>query len=240
MPFSTHSDLVPSDTHDLLEIYHRLYTAFGPQHWWPGESRFEMIVGAILTQNTAWKNVEKAISSLKENSVLNPTAMKAIPQPELALLIRSSGFFNLKAARLKAWVSFLFDEYKGSLDRMFAEEGGRLREKLLAVKGLGPETVDSILLYAGHYPFFVVDAYTRRVFSRHSRVDPNDTYQGVQAFFMDRLPADPPLYNEYHALIVHLSKLFCKKEPTCEGCPLYYLFEQDQGPVVAKRQTGAD
>ncbi len=226
---------VPSDTRDLLEIYHRLYTAFGPQRWWPAKSRFEMIVGAILTQNTAWKNVEKAIRSLKENAVLHPRAMKEISQSELGLLIRSSGFFNLKAARLKVWIAFLFDEYNGSLSRMFSEEGNRLREKLLAVKGLGPETVDSILLYAGNEPFFVVDAYTRRVFSRHNRIDPNDAYQAVQTFFMDRLPADPLLYNEYHALIVRLSKLFCKKEPTCEACPLHYLFEQDSRPPAVKR-----
>jgi endonuclease-3 related protein len=209
---------------DLLEIYNRLLTAFGPQHWWPAESRFEMIIGAILTQNTAWKNVEKALLSLKKEVVLDPAALHKMPQQKLAWLIRPSGFFNLKALRIKAWITFLFDEYDGSLDQMFAEEGDRLREKLLSIKGLGPETVDSILLYAGHYPYFVVDAYTRRIFSRHNLLDPKGPYQTIQHFFMERLPADQKLYNEYHALIVTLAKRFCKKEPDCTGCPLYYLF----------------
>jgi len=214
-----------SHSTDLHEIYDRLFTAFGPQHWWPAASRFEMIVGAILTQNTSWKNVEKALLSLKEESALNPVALRKMPQSKLARLIRSSGFFNIKALRLKAWITFLFDEYGGSLDRMFAEEGDLLRKKLLFVKGLGPETVDSILLYAGNYPSFVIDAYTRRIFSRHQMLDPKSPYETIQHFFMERLPVDPTLYNEYHALIVTLAKQFCKKEPECAECPLNYLFE---------------
>jgi endonuclease-3 related protein len=222
---------------DLVDIYDRLFSAFGPQHWWPAESRFEMIVGAILTQNTAWKNVEKALLSLKSNTVLNPVALRKIPQSELAVLIRSSGFFNVKALRLKAFIAFLFDEYDGSLDKMFSESGDRLREKLLAIKGLGKETVDSILLYAGQYPYFVVDAYTRRIFSRHNLLDPKSPYQIVQHFFMEHLPVDVRLYNEYHALIVKLAKQFCKKEPECIKCPLNYLFEEatQRNPTVTSR-----
>ena len=220
---------------DFVDIYNRLFSAFGAQHWWPAESRFEMIVGAILTQNTAWKNVEKAIASLKSNAVLTPLALRDIRQSELALLIRSSGFFNMKALRLKAFIGFLFDEYDGSLDKMFSESADRLREKLLAIKGLGPETVDSILLYAGHHPYFVVDAYTRRIFSRHHLIDPKSAYQTIQHFFMERLPADVKLYNEYHALIVKLAKQFCKKEPECLSCPLNYLFEAQRKPTVISR-----
>lgn len=224
-----------SHSKDFLDIYDRLFAAFGPQHWWPAESRFEMIVGAILTQNTAWKNVEKALASLKSNAVLTPEGIRDIPQLELASLIRSSGFFNLKALRLKAFIGFLFHEYDGSLDKMFSESGDRLREKLLAIKGLGPETVDAILLYAGHYPYFVVDAYTRRVFSRHNLIEEKSTYQTIQHFFMERLPAEVRLYNEYHALIVKLAKQFCKKEPKCLSCPLNYLFEAQRKPTVISR-----
>lgn len=210
---------------DLLEIYNRLYAAFGPQRWWPAESRFEMIVGAILTQNTSWKNVEKALASLKEKSVLSPKALYAIPPSKLARLIRSSGFFNLKAKRLKAFIAFLFEGYQGSLRRMFSEKPDLLREKLLSIKGLGPETVDSILLYAGGHAYFVVDAYTKRIFSRHDFIEGKSAYAATQDFFMKRLPFDPKLYNEYHALIVKTAKLFCKKKPECASCPLHYLFE---------------
>jgi endonuclease-3 related protein len=211
-------------TADLLDIYNRLLAAFGPQHWWPSESRLEMIVGAILTQNTAWKNVEKALFALKSNNVLSPESLYKMPQSELAFIIRSSGFFNVKALRLKAWIAFLFDAYDGSLDKMFSVSGGSLREQLLTIKGLGPETVDSILLYAGQYPYFVVDAYTRRIFSRHNLLDSKSPYQTVQNYFMERLPADVQLYNEYHALIVRLAKQFCKTTAECEKCPLNYLF----------------
>jgi endonuclease-3 related protein len=210
-----------------MQIYNRLYNAFGPQHWWPAESRFEVIVGAILTQNTSWKNVEKAQKSLKEKAMLDPEKLYHIPQNKLAMLIRSSGFYNIKARRLKAFMTFLYDEYDGSLDRMFEEEADLLREKLLFVKGLGPETVDSILLYAGDKPYFVVDAYTRRVFSRHSLVSEKSSYAEMQTFFMKRLPLDVSLFNEYHALIVSVGKVFCKTIPDCENCPLGDLLEKE-------------
>lgn len=228
-PLKTNLDLTPRSlplSSPLFKIYRHLYAAFGPQHWWPATSRFEMIVGAILTQNTSWKNVERALSSLIENSVLNPKALKALPQSKVALLIRSSGFFNLKAKRLKAFIAFLFEEYRGSLSRMFSENPEQLRKKLLSIDGLGPETVDSILLYAGGHPYFVVDAYTKRIFSRHGFILENSSYKAVQDFFRKRLPPDPKLYNEYHALLVKTAKLFCKKKPECEECPLNYLFEE--------------
>ncbi|MBI3358811.1 MAG: endonuclease III domain-containing protein [Nitrospirae bacterium] len=223
---------------DLLKIYHRLYTAFGPQHWWPAASRFEVIVGAILTQNTSWKNVEKALKSLKdntpstsqtpllENGEFNPKWFYDIPRNQLARLIRASGFYNLKASRLKAFMTFLYDEYGGALDRMFLDTTGPLRRKLLKVSGLGPETVDSILLYAGDKPYFVVDAYTRRVFSRHALVNEKASYSEIQDFFMKRLPLNASLFNEYHALIVNVGKKYCKTKPDCERCPLAYLFNE--------------
>ncbi len=229
----------------LLTIYNRLYEAFGPQHWWPAESRFEVIVGAILTQNTSWKNVEKAIQSLKENTPsapqtpllekgeFNPKWLYDIPQNKLARLIHASGFYNIKAARLKAFMSFLYDEYGGSLDRMFAEKGDTLRGKLFNVKGLWHETVDSILLYAGDKPYFVVDAYTRRVFSRHALVSEKASYAEVQDFFMNRLPLDVSLFNEYHALIVNVGKIFCKTKPDCEHCPLKFLFEHENNATAS-------
>ena len=198
-------------------------------------------MGAILTQNTSWKNVEKALKSLKEHTPsasqtpilekgeLNPKWFYDIPHNKLALLIRSSGFYNIKAKRLKAFMSFLYDEYNGSLDRMFAEEGASLRGKLLQVVGLGHETVDSILLYAAQQPYFVVDAYTRRVFSRHALVNQKDAYSEIQAFFMKRLPLDVSLFNEYHALIVSVGKIFCKTKPDCENCPLGVLFGHKDG-----------
>ncbi len=208
----------------MLEIYNRLYAAFGPQHWWPADSPFEMIVGAILTQNTAWSNVEKALMPLKAQSLLTPQALYDISETQLAHLIRPCGFFNIKAKRLKSFVLFLFDQYDGSLTRMFQENHALLRQKLLAVHGMGPETVDSILLYAGGIPYFVIDAYTKRIFSRHGLMEETVSYATAQAFFMNRLPPDSKIYNEYHALIVKTAKLFCKTKPDCEHCPLEVLF----------------
>ncbi|MFQ5589471.1 MAG: endonuclease III domain-containing protein [Nitrospiria bacterium] len=201
-------------------MYERLYAHFGPQHWWPADSPFEVIVGAVLTQNTAWANVEKAIAQLRKSGLLTPEAIQNIPESELAKKIRPSGFFNLKARRLKNVAAFIFGEYGGSLERMFSEATPRLREKLLAVKGLGPETVDSILLYAGEKPVFVVDAYTRRIFFRHRWIASGADYAAIQALFMTRLPHDAPLFNEYHALIVKTAKVYCRKTADCAHCPL--------------------
>jgi endonuclease-3 related protein len=208
-----------STADQLMDVYDRLLAQFGPQHWWPGDTPFEVCVGAILTQNTAWTNVEKAITNLKRAWVLDASAMLSIDDDELAELIRPSGYFNLKAKRLKGFLNFLDQEADGDLDALFAEPLEILRPKLLGVYGIGPETADSILLYAASKPSFVVDAYTMRIFSRLGIVDAGTSYHAMQSLFMDNLPQDVALYNEYHALIVALGKDFCRpKRPKCEGC----------------------
>ncbi len=204
----------------LMQIYERLYNAYGPRHWWPGETPFEVMVGAILTQNTSWRNVEKAIQNLKRADVLNIVGVSELRKAELARLIRPSGFYRLKTERLMAFVDFLFDHYHGNLNRMRREEAEILRPKLLRVKGIGPETADSILLYGLRKTIFVVDAYTKRVLSRHGIISEGAPYEEVQRLFMNHLPPDERLFNEYHALLVHLGKNVCKKIPKCDICPI--------------------
>ncbi len=204
----------------LEEIYERLYKDFGPQHWWPGETPFEVCIGAILTQNTAWTNVEKGIVSLKKEKLLTPQALKKVPINKLARLIRSTGYFNQKAKKVKHFIKFLFDNYAGSLKKMFSEDFLILRSKLLEVNGIGLETADSILLYAANKPIFVVDAYTRRILSRNNLIEPNASYTEIQNLFMDNLENEVKLFNEYHALLVRLGKEICKTKPNCGICPL--------------------
>ncbi len=205
----------------FLEIFERLYQYFGPQGWWPAETPFEVCVGAILTQNASWKNVEKAINILKEKNLLTPKALYRLSEKELSELIKPSGFYNLKAKRLKNFVNFLIENYQGDLNRMKEEDPERLRERLLQVKGLGPETVDSILLYALDKPFFVVDAYTYRILSRHGLCPEEISYEELQKLFHENLERDLELFKEYHALLVACGKNFCKKrEPLCKSCPL--------------------
>ena len=204
----------------LAAIYRCLLERYGPRHWWPAETPFEVCVGAILTQNTNWGNVEKAIANLKRESLLTPGAIRDTAEGELARIIRPAGFFNLKSRRLKEFVAFLCARHRGSLESMFAGEWRLLREELLRVRGIGPETCDSILLYAGGKPTFVVDAYTRRLFSHLGLIPPEAPYEVVRAFFMDHLPHDASLFNEYHALIVEHAKSYCRKSPRCTGCPL--------------------
>lgn len=207
--------------HRLEAIYDKLYRHFGPQSWWPGETPFEIIVGAILTQNTNWQNVSKAIANLKKAKVLSPKKLYSLPQSRLAQLIRPSGYFNVKAKRLKEFLNFLFKNYNGSLKKMFSRPLENLRKEILAVRGIGPETADSILLYAGGLPVFVVDAYTKRIFSRQKLLNEEADYHTVQKIFTENLKKDVRLYNEYHALIVRLGKDFCKKtKPKCEICPI--------------------
>ena len=204
----------------LLDLYSRLYKAFGPRHWWPGDSPFEVVVGAILTQNTAWRNVEKAIGNLKAGNLLSPYALYHVPIQDLATLIRPAGYYNIKARRLKHFVQFLFRESTGNLDRLFAEDVDTLRSKLLSINGIGPETADSILLYAGNKPTFVVDGYTKRILFRHCLMPEEASYDEVRDFFMDCLEPDAAMFNEYHALLVHLGHAFCaKRKPKCSGCP---------------------
>ena len=207
----------------LTTIYNLLFNHFGPQYWWPGDTPFEIAVGAILTQNTNWGNVEKAITNLKKAKKLNSKSLRNISPAKLASLIRPAGYFNIKADRVKHFVDFLADHYNGSMKKMRAEEPLPLREKLLGVKGIGPETADSILLYALEKPVFVIDAYTKRILSRHKLVSEKAAYHDLQDIFYENLPQDVKLFNEYHALIVMLGKEFCRPKPGCEGCPLQGL-----------------
>lgn len=207
----------------LIKIYERLDAHFGNLHWWPAESSFEVIVGAILAQNTAWRNVEKAIANLKGSGRLVPQAILDEDDLVLSDLIRPAGYHRVKTKRLKAFIRYLYEGYGGNLDAMFAVDTQKLREQLLTVKGIGPETADSILLYAGNKPIFVVDAYTRRIFERHNVLSGDETYSGIQALCMDLLPKDVCLYNQYHALIVSTGKFFCRKVPQCSECPLNVL-----------------
>jgi len=204
----------------LLQIYNKLYKTIGPRHWWPGDSPFEVIIGAILTQNTSWKNVEKAIAALKEKNLLDAQRLFTMEERLLAETIKSSGFFNIKAKRIKTFIRFLFENYHGSLEKMFSEDVNLLREKLLKINGIGPETADSILLYAGEKPIFVVDAYTKRILTRHNLISESASYNGIQELFMENLEQDESMFNEYHALFVHVGKHFCKRIPNCEDCPM--------------------
>lgn len=215
----------------LTEIYSALYGFFGPQHWWPGDTAFEVAVGAILTQNTNWGNVEKAISNLKKEKSLNVKILLEMPQNRLASLIRPAGYFNIKAKRLRNFLTFVSNHYRGSMKMMKSEPVHSLREDLLSVNGIGPETADSILLYALEKPVFVIDAYTKRILQRHGLASEKTTYHELQELFHKNLDPDVALYNEYHALFVMLGKDFCRPKPNCKGCPLEgkagFIFHQE-------------
>ena len=208
----------------LREVFDALFERFGSQHWWPGRTRFEMCVGAILTQNTAWKNVEKAIANLRAAGALNARTLHDADLKMLAEWIRPAGYFNVKAKRLRAFTTMLVEEFGGSLDRLFSLETDVLRRRLLAVNGIGPETADCILLYAAKRPVFVVDAYTRRFMSRHGWSSANAGYDELAEIFESALPHDKKLFNEYHALIVALGKEYCRTKARCEKCPLKKFF----------------
>jgi endonuclease-3 related protein len=206
---------------ELLAIHDALFAAFGPQGWWPAETPFEVMVGAILTQNTNWRNVERAIANLRSARALTPPAMGRLPEEALAELIRPAGYFRVKAVRLRHLLRHIRRRHGGSVSRLLGTPMSGLREELLGVHGIGPETADSILLYAGGHPSFVVDAYTKRVFARHGLVRERAAYAEIQAMFSRALPADARLFNEYHALIVRLGKEFCRPRlPRCAACPL--------------------
>jgi endonuclease III related protein len=205
----------------LMTIYNRLYAHLGPSHWWPGETPLEIMVGAILTQNTAWSNVKRAIGRLKEEGALNASRLKQMDEALLSEWIRPAGYYRIKARRLKNFLDFFFREFGGKVGRMKSQSLEVLRSQLLEVRGIGPETADSILLYALGMPTFVVDAYTHRIFFRHQLIEEDISYEDLRSFFMDHLPLDPGLYNEYHALLVRLGKDYCKKKnPRCEECPM--------------------
>jgi endonuclease-3 related protein len=204
----------------LKKMYEILEGHFGNLYWWPGETPFEIAVGAILTQNTNWKNVERAIGQLKSHGLLSPEALMKTNDDLVAEYIRPSGYYNVKTKRLKAFLYFLKREYAGSMDRMFETDLWTLRNRLLGINGVGEETADSILLYAGNKPIFVVDGYTRRILARHGLIDNDWSYGRIQKLFMSHLPESTILYNQYHALLVSTGKHYCKKTPLCSDCPL--------------------
>jgi endonuclease III related protein len=211
----------------LDEYFNSLFTALGAQHWWPGKTQFEVIVGAILTQNTSWKNVELALANLRSAGVFTPTAVAEAHVRRLQSLVRPAGYFRQKARGLKAFVQFLRAEYRGSLKRMFATPTIELREKLLRVWGIGPETADAILLYAGQHPVFVVDAYTKRIMARHGWIGEKAKYETVRWMFERQFPGDVERFKEYHGLIVSVGKNWCRKQVAdCEKCPLGRYLEE--------------
>jgi endonuclease-3 related protein len=204
----------------LEELYQKLWEAFGPQGWWPGETPFEVALGAILTQNANWNNVARVIKVLKERGLLSPRVLRGLPEAELAQILRPVGYYNLKARRVKNFLDFLHANYQDSMARLGQGELEELRPRLLMVRGVGPETADSILLYALNQPTFVVDAYTFRILRRHDLVEEACSYEELREFFMSRRPASVPRSKEYHALLVRLGKEFCRPRPCCTTCPL--------------------
>lgn len=210
-------------TGTLLDVYHRLLDRYGSQHWWPADSPFEVIIGAILTQSAAWGNVEKAVINLKIGGVVSPGALRRLAVEELAGLVYPSGYYNVKAGKIKSFVHWLGERYDDNLDRLFALDIPLLRQELLSVHGVGQETADSIILYAAHKPVFVIDAYTRRIMGRLGLAPRTNSYAAFQGLFMQHLPRDESLFNEYHALFVRHGKDTCRKSPLCRQCCLTYV-----------------
>jgi endonuclease-3 related protein len=206
----------------LLRLYDRLHHQYGPQRWWPARSRFEVVVGAILTQNAAWRNAERAIARLRAAGALSLPAVLALPPARLAALLRPSGTFRVKARRLRGFARHVARRHGGRLGRLLALPLPGLRAELRGIAGVGPETADAIALYAAGRPVFVVDAYTRRILARHRLAAPDADYADVQALLMGHLPHDPALFNEFHALLVRVGKAHCRTRPRCEGCPLRF------------------
>lgn len=210
----------------LMEMFQLLFDRFGSQHWWPGETDLEIMVGAVLTQNTNWKNVEKAIRNLKQEGLLSLHGLQAVSFEALSEAIRPAGYFRIKARRVKNLIAFVTDRYGGDLGACLEERPETLREGLLSVKGIGPETADSILLYAARRPVFVIDAYTYRILTRHALIGEEAGYEDLQSLFTDHLPEKEKLFNEFHALIVRAGKEYCRRIPLCHECPL-----RDWGPT---------
>ena len=216
----------------LLGIYHRLINCYGPQHWWPAQEPFEVIVGAILTQAAAWVNVEKAIANLKEAKALSPEALRWLSLSELAALIHPCGYYNAKALKLNSMAHWLGEHYSDNLNKLFANNTECLRQELLSIHGIGDETADSIILYAASKPVFVIDAYTRRIINRIGLAPDSTSYIAYRTLFMDNLPADTGLFNEYHALLVCLGKEVCRKRPLCQQCCLNTICHHNLDPAI--------
>ncbi|TWT85837.1 Ultraviolet N-glycosylase/AP lyase [Posidoniimonas polymericola] len=209
-----------------LEIYDRLRAAYGPQHWWPAETPFEVIVGAVLVQNTRWENVVSAIENIHRQGRLDPHYLLALPAGELSELIRPAGVFRVKEKRLRSVLAYLVEQHGGQIESLAKTPQDQLRRELLALHGVGPETADCIVLYAAGHPSFVIDAYTRRALERHGWADKRDSYAKLQQQFEAALPRDATLFNEYHALLVELGKRHCRPKPQCAGCPLECLLPE--------------
>lgn len=210
----------------LDEIYNRLLAVLGPQGWWPAESAFEVILGAILTQNTAWKNVATAIGNLRRNDLLSFDRVCGLSVPELAIIIRASGFYNEKAKKIKNFCIHIQEKWNGNLEDFLAQDAWDLRAELLQIRGIGPETADSIILYAALKPSFVVDTYTYRIFSRHGWVEEAISYDQLREYFMGAMEPYVPLFQELHALLVRTGHIYCRKKPLCESCPLNVFFDR--------------
>ncbi len=208
----------------LHEIYDRLLAVFGSQRWWPAETPFEVILGAILTQNTSWKNVATAIGNLRRYDLLRFDSVCGLSVHELAMLIRPSGFYNEKARKIKSFCDHILTKWGGSLEELLTQDMEALRIDLLGIRGIGPETADSIVLYAAFKPSFVVDTYTYRILNRHGWVDESISYEELREYFMGALYPDVPLFQEFHALLVRTGHLHCRKKPLCESCPLNAFF----------------
>jgi len=229
----------PPKNEDLLMcFYEAMYSRFGHRNWWPAESPFEVCVGAILTQNTSWKNVTKAIENLKAAAVLEPLEIYRLSVEQLAELIRPSGYYNIKAARLKNFVAVLVEKYRADLTALFSESMAELRPILLSISGIGKETADSMILYGAKLPVFVVDAYTKRVLFRHRVISEREDYDGIQKLFHGRLPRDAALFNDFHAQFVAVGHHYCKKIPQCRQCPLRELLPEDQAKVFIEVEKG--
>jgi len=205
---------------DLIDFFESLLSYYGRQQWWPAENAFEVVIGAILTQNTVWTNVEKAIINLKTHRVLSPEKLEEIKEETLASLIKPTGFFNQKAKRIKTFLAFLNDKYNNSIERMAQVNFEVIRSELLAINGIGAETADSVLLYACNKPTFVVDAYTKRIFSRIGYIIESMSYEELKQWIETRIPKNVPLFNEFHALLVTHGKQYCKTKPRCLECPV--------------------
>jgi endonuclease III related protein len=205
---------------EIRHIYELLFEAFGHQYWWPGQSKFEIMVGAVLTQNTNWQNVEKAINNLRAAEAIEPQALYTLPAERLGELIRPAGYYNIKTKRLKNLLAWLFDDFGGSIELADKLSDHALREQLLGINGIGPETADSIMLYAFERPVFVVDTYTARIMMRHGLIDEYCGYEQLRELMESSLSSDVRLFNEYHALLVRTGKEFCRPRPKCALCPL--------------------
>jgi len=205
---------------ELTEMYEAMYAFFGPQGWWPGDGPLEIVIGAVLTQNTNWANVERAIRNLRQHKLIDLEKLAAMDRNDLAELIRPAGYFRVKSRRLKNLVDFIRQDYGGELARLFELPTDQLREELLSVKGIGRETADDIILYAAEKPTFVVDAYTYRIMLRHKLIGEDDDYETIKSLLEDHLAREVELFKEYHALLVATGKNFCRKNARCRGCPL--------------------